>query len=530
MSNAGAHRLVIDGSYASWREQALHALGANWAPEEVAWVGADGASRQGDTQIALDGLFAQEAGADDQETPRSSSGNACDRGANDEMGKAGTDDANAASRSSAASAPPARPVIRVSKAFAELMQDAALYRSPQRWDHLYRALWRWHHDDRAAASPADEDGARLYAMAKAVRRAKHDMIAYVRFHRRAADSEPEYLAWYEPDHDVLPWAADHFAKRMGASTWCIATPAGAAFWDGIALRFSDTPIDATARATLRADASADDIEPLWLAYYRSIFNPARLNESALHQHMPVRFWKGLPEANLIPAMVADARNGARRVGQAQAVGDMGGKPVMVDARRAQPQRDAPSSLDQCRRCDLWRNATHGVPGSGPSSARIMLIGEQPGDQEDLAGKAFVGPAGRILNEALERAGVAREDVYLTNAVKHFKWIPRGKRRMHKTPAQREVDACLYWLDQELDRIRPPVIVTLGATALRAMLRRPVHMQDYLDQSVKLGEAWLVATWHPSYALRVNDEAERESVIAAITKALVRARKLAAKDT
>jgi len=245
--------------------------------------------------------------------------------------------------------------------------------------------------------------------------------------------------------------------------------------------------------------------------------------------MPVRFWKGLPEANLIPAMVADARNGARRVGQAQAVGDMGGKPVAVDAQRAQPQRDAPTSLDQCRRCDLWRNATHGVPGSGPSSARIMLIGEQPGDQEDLAGKAFVGPAGRILNEALERAGVAREDIYLTNAVKHFKWIPRGKRRMHKTPAQREVDACLYWLDQELDRIRPPVIVTLGATALRAMVRRPIHMQDYLDQSVKLGEAWLVATWHPSYALRVNDEAERESVIAAITKALVRARKLAAKD-
>ncbi|MFC4276905.1 UdgX family uracil-DNA binding protein [Achromobacter aloeverae] len=194
--------------------------------------------------------------------------------------------------------------------------------------------------------------------------------------------------------------------------------------------------------------------------------------------------------------------------------------------RSPPRGDTPATLDECRRCDLWRNATHGVPGSGPRSARIMLIGEQPGDQEDLAGQAFVGPAGRILDQALARAGVARDEVYVTNAVKHFKWIPRGKRRMHKTPAQREVDACLYWLDQELDRIRPPVIVTLGATALRAMVRRPVRMQDYLDQPVRLGEAWLLATWHPSYALRVNDAAERDSVIAAIANAIARARKLA----
>ncbi|WP_454689623.1 UdgX family uracil-DNA binding protein [Achromobacter aloeverae] len=505
---AGAHRLLIDGSYVSWREQALRALAAHWAPEDVQWLAVEGGAAPGDAQMTLDGFVAAE-------TPPS-----CRDGDAGDPPPAGDTDGTGTVH---ADAPP---VIRVSRTFAELMQDAALYRSPRRWDHLYRALWRWRHDDRAVASPADEDGARLYAMAKAVRRAKHDMIAYVRFHRRAADDGPEYLAWYEPEHDVLPWAAEHFARRMGASTWCIATPAGAAFWDGASLRYSAAPVDGAAAA--RAGAGADDIEPLWLAYYRSIFNPARLNESALRLHMPVRFWRGLPEAAQIPGMVAAARNGARRVGQARDVGGMDGKPVAVAAHRAQPQRDAPSSLDQCRRCDLWRNATHGVPGNGPASARIMLIGEQPGDQEDLAGKAFVGPAGRILDEALARAGIARDEVYVTNAVKHFKWIPRGKRRMHKTPAQREVDACLYWLDQELDRIRPPVIVTLGATALRAMVRRPVHMQDYLDQAVRLGEAWLVATWHPSYALRVTGEAEREHVIAAIAGALARARELASK--
>jgi DNA polymerase len=203
-----------------------------------------------------------------------------------------------------------------------------------------------------------------------------------------------------------------------------------------------------------------------------------------------------------------------------------GKQVAVDAQRAQPSRAIPSSLDECRRCELWRDATQAVGGEGPATARIMLVGEQPGDQEDLAGRAFVGPAGQVLDDAFRRAGVTRDDVFLTNAVKHFKWIPRGKRRMHKTPAQREVAACMHWLDEELARVRPAVIVTLGATALGAILRRKVSMQGYLDAPVRLGDAWLIATWHPSYALRVNDDAAREKVVERIAHAIERGRQLA----
>src|SRR5690606_38278333 len=119
----------------------------------------------------------------------------------------------------------------------------------------------------------------------------------------------------------------------------------------------------------------------------------------------------------------------------------------------------------CRRGELWRPATQAVPGPGRDAARVMLVGEQPGDHEDLAGQVFIGPAGQVLDEALTCAGVPRDALYLTNAVKHFKWVARGKRRIHKTPAQREIDACSHWLQEELERVRPEVIVALGATEI-----------------------------------------------------------------
>jgi DNA polymerase len=356
-----------------------------------------------------------------------------------------------------------------------------------------------------------------------VRRAQHDMIAYVRFRQRPPElGAPEYVAWYAPDHDVLEWGAEHFTQRMGRSTWLITTPHGAAMWDGQALRLEK-------RRSVAADHlpdTPDEAESLWLTYYKSIFNPARLNEQALAQHMPVRFWKGLPEGALIPQMVSDARTGAQRLAQTREVGALEGKAIAVDAEQAQPNRAAPSSLDACRRCDLWKNATQAVHGVGRSDARIMLLGEQPGDHEDLKGEPFVGPAGQLLDDALRRASLPRADVYLTNAVKHFKWEPRGKRRLHKTPAQREVDACAYWLEKELETIDSRVIVTLGATALNALFGKQARLQSYLDRVTTHGGRWVVATYHPSYALRQTDEASRERTLLAIVDALERARILA----
>ncbi|MCG1055194.1 UdgX family uracil-DNA binding protein [Mycetohabitans sp. B5] len=175
----------------------------------------------------------------------------------------------------------------------------------------------------------------------------------------------------------------------------------------------------------------------------------------------------------------------------------------------EPQQQ-PQDLDDCRRCALWHDASQPVPGEGPAHAPIMMVGEQPGDQEDRQGRPFVGPAGVLLDDALREAGVARGDVYVTNAVKHFKWEPRGKRRMHKTPAQREIEACHYWLDREFDTVAPAVVVALGATALKAVLQDPtVTLQRLLDHTIEHGGHFVIPTYHPSFALRAPDEPTRQ---------------------
>jgi DNA polymerase len=195
-----------------------------------------------------------------------------------------------------------------------------------------------------------------------------------------------------------------------------------------------------------------------------------------------------------------------------------------------PQQQ-PESLDACRRCPLWHDATQGVPGAGPRHAPIMMVGEQPGDKEDIAGKPFLGPAGALLDAALDDAGVHRDDVFVTNAVKHFKWEPRGKRRMHKTPAQREVSACHYWLEQELASVGPRVVVALGATALKSVLQDgKATLQSVLGTVIDHGDWQIVPTYHPSFALRAPDEESRHAAYAAIVAALKQAGELTAHAT
>jgi DNA polymerase len=180
----------------------------------------------------------------------------------------------------------------------------------------------------------------------------------------------------------------------------------------------------------------------------------------------------------------------------------------------------PAHLDECRRCALYANATQGVPGEGKKRARIMLVGEQPGEQEDIKGKPFVGPAGRLLEHALEQAGIGRKQVYVTNAVKHFKWEPRGKRRLHKTPAQKEVAACHYWLEAELASIAPAVVVALGSTALKSVLEDGrATLKAYMDAPVRHGSYQLVATFHPAFILRLPNPEAREQAMAALVRAL-----------
>jgi uracil-DNA glycosylase len=189
-----------------------------------------------------------------------------------------------------------------------------------------------------------------------------------------------------------------------------------------------------------------------------------------------------------------------------------------------------ANLDDCRRCELWQHATQGVPGEGAGSARLMLVGEQPGDEEDRVGRPFVGPAGRLLRTLLDEAGIPVEQVFLTNAVKHFFFEPRGKRRIHKTPMQRHVAACHAWLEGELTRVHPAVIVTLGATALAAVHGAKIAIAQARTQKLATpGGTPIVATYHPSAILRVPDHEARVKLRATLLADLQRAARMAARQ-
>jgi DNA polymerase len=186
------------------------------------------------------------------------------------------------------------------------------------------------------------------------------------------------------------------------------------------------------------------------------------------------------------------------------------------------------AVGACRRCDLWRHATQGVAGQGPRRAQMMLVGEQPGDQEDLTGHPFVGPAGRVLDRALDKAGIERASVYVTNAVKHFKHEQRGKRRLHKTPDRGEVIACRWWLASERELVGPKVIVAMGATAAFAVLGKAVPIMASRGRPFALApKVVAVVTVHPSYLLRVPDAGAKAKAFEAFVGDLVAARGLMA---
>jgi DNA polymerase len=191
-------------------------------------------------------------------------------------------------------------------------------------------------------------------------------------------------------------------------------------------------------------------------------------------------------------------------------------------------RDLQEAAKHCRACDLWRNATQTVFGEGSHAAKIMLIGEQPGDQEDRSGHPFVGPAGRLLDQALADAGIDRSEVYVTNVVKHFRWTPaeRGKRRIHKKPRASEVEACRPWLDAELEIIKPKIVVCLGASAAQALLGKEFRVTRERGKAIKSAlAALIVATVHPSSILRARDDASRQEQLKQFVDDLKAAKRL-----
>lgn len=427
----------------------------------------------------------------------------------------------------AASATP----VAVPRSFVELADRVTLHRSPKRFDLLYRLFWRLQAEPGLMQAHADPELAAARDMAKAVSRAAHKMKAFVRFRRVDEDGPEAYAAWFEPAHRVTEAVAPFFVRRFANMSWAILTPDVSVAWDRGQL--------AVLPGVDRSHAPDEDPqEELWRTYYASIFNPARVNPRMMQQEMPKRYWKNLPEARLIPELVAAAGERAARMVAADAT-PLPGRPLKAAAPHARaelPAIEAPADLAElsaavqgCRRCPLRRDATCGVPGEGDARAALMLVGEQPGDQEDLQGRPFVGPAGKVLDEALAAAGVARSGVYLTNAVKHFKHEPRGKRRLHKTPGAEEIRACGPWLAAERAMVRPRVLVALGRTAAAAVSGLPAARAPRRGEQVTLEDgATLMATHHPSYVLRLQDGPARARALAELTADLRAAQSRVAK--
>lgn len=387
--------------------------------------------------------------------------------------------------------PAAAPELRVSRRFVSLAREAILHSDPQRFAQLYTLLTRVIARPGSIEDKADPLLRRLDDMAKSVRRDIHKMRAFLRFREVADDTGPRFIAWFEPDHHIVRVNARFFVDRFHTMRWSILTPEVSLHWDGQTL--TEGP------GASKADAPQDDpVEAVWKTYYASIFNPARLKTGAMLKEMPRKYWKNMPETALVAELIKGAR--ARELTMVETARMTGPGDNATKAWAA--LRDEAMA---CTRCHLHKHATQTVFGEGPVDAPLMLIGEQPGDQEDLAGRPFVGPAGQLLDDALAQAGIDRAAAYLTNAVKHFKFEPRGKRRIHATPDAGEISACRWWVEQELLIVRPRIVIALGATAARSLLGKAVTISRERGRAIPLdsgAEAWI--TVHPSYLLRLPD--------------------------
>jgi DNA polymerase len=401
-----------------------------------------------------------------------------------------------AGKAAARPPPPTGPMFSVPRVFLDLARNVVLHSDPERFALLYTLLMRLRAQPGAIDDVADPLRRRLDLLAREVRKDIHKMRAFLRFRELEEDGMARFVAWYEPEHHIVRANAGFFLDRFAGMRWSILTPELSIHWDGTRLT--------EGAGAQKSDAPAGDpIEEVWKTYYASIFNPARVKIGAMLKEMPRKYWKNIPETALVPGLIAGAQ--ARESGMmAKQRNEIGGN---VQAAWEALRDEAAG----CTRCPLYKPATQTVFGEGPVDADLMFVGEQPGDLEDLAGKPFVGPAGQMFDRALAEAGIDRARVYVTNAVKHFKFEPRGKRRIHAKPEAGEITACRWWLEQEQLLVRPKVTVALGATAARSLLGRVVTIGRERGRPLTLpdgaGEAWI--TVHPSYLLRLPDREAQE---------------------
>ena len=431
-----------------------------------------------------------------------------------------------------------RPLHHVPRQFLDIAETVIRHRDPERFALLYRVLWRVTHGEHELLRIAtDADLVRMTEMARAVRRDAHKMHAFLRFRHVDTEAGVRHIAWFEPEHHIEESEARFFVNRFAGLRWTIVTPKRTVSWDGD--RIICGP------GGNRWDVPPDDaVEPLWRAYYAAIFNPTRLKPGAMRAEMPRKYWRNMPETAEIPRLIREAPrraaamlahvgtapnprpqrrvlpSGDGREGEAMDLLDSGGDrkaALAALAREIAGRNDLP---------DFARRATQLVFGEGPIGAPMFFVGEQPGDEEDLKGKPFVGPAGRLFDRAMAEAEVPRDEAYVTNAVKHFKFAPTGKRRLHQSPDAGDIAYYRPFLLREIGIVGPRLLVALGATALRALTGKTLPVMKTRGTTVDGPEGLPVfATVHPSFLLRIPDQAGQQREYAAFVQDLRKAQGL-----
>ena len=511
-------RLARPDDVEGWRAAARAHLAADVPPEAIVWeVGA-----------GTPDLFA--AGTTPLPSPAASPPAASPGG--DAAGGGSRGPGRGPGRGAAAARVPPVPA-----SFLELAERVVCHRDPDRFALLYRVLWRRARGERSLLdAAADPDVYRLQRLGWTISRERHKMHAFVRFRQTPGVAPEHFGAWFEPEHHTLRLASGFFVRRFANMRWSIVTPEESAHWDTRTLAFGPG-----GRRGVRDEA--EEMERLWQTYFANVFNPARLRLDAMRAEMPIKYWKNLPEAPLIASLVREA--GRRASGMIEAAPSV---PPRYAAKAEAPHPERRQALAgalpeprggpsppgghvperfadlaalhertrRCERCELACRATQAVNGEGRAGAPLMIVGEQPGDREDLAGRPFVGPAGALLRRLLAELEVAEESVYLTNAVRHFRHEPRGKRRLHRRPGAEHADRCRPWLFEEIRLVRPRAIVALGATAARALSGRPVVVERERGRAFAFGAG--MTLWfggHPAAILRAPDEPRRAALAAAL---------------
>lgn len=452
----------------SWRAEARGFLARNISPELIHWSVEDEPTLFQDFQEPL--LISHEIGSTESQLVVNELGSTERM---DNHGKGGS---------------PAV-VFQVPAEFLTLARFVSCHRDPKRWALLYRLLYRLKHETKSLLSiQTDADVHKARLMMKSVTKDIHKMHAFVRFKKVIRAEREFYIAWHRPEHLIVEEATPFFQRRFGDRPWCILTPDKSALWDLKTLRFGE----GVPQHSFQVE---DDFDQLWKSYYSSIFNPARINIKAMKKEMAPKYWSSLPEAEIVTQLIKAAPQRLQKMAENQ------NRQALVPKRNS--VQELMPDLQSCRACPLYAPATQVVCGEGSEQAEIMIVGEQPGDQEDLAGRPFVGPAGAVLDEALTKVGLDRETLYLTNAVKHFKFEPQGKARLHKRASGTEMHACKPWLQEEIKFVQPKIILALGVTAATSLLGRQPKIGEERGQILSFaGKPYqVILSWHPASILR-----------------------------